>query len=87
MTASAGPAGRWPARENLAMAVPVSVTSTIWSRRPTVAGQSRSRNPHLHAGDHHALGAEPFDVLFQPVPGVAPRLADQFGPTGHLDVA
>jgi len=43
MTASAGLAGRWPARENLVMAVPVSVTSAMWSRRPTVAGQSRSR--------------------------------------------
>jgi hypothetical protein len=43
MTASAGRAWLWAAREKLAMAVPMSVTSTMWSRQPTVAGQSRSR--------------------------------------------
>src|SRR5208283_3377075 len=44
-------------------------------------------HPHLHRGDHHALGAEPFDVTFQLAPGVLPRLADQFGPAGDLGVA
>jgi hypothetical protein len=44
-------------------------------------------HPHLHAGDHHALGAEPSDVLFQPAPGVVPRLVHQFGPAGHLRIA
>lgn len=43
ITARAGLARRWPARENLAMAVPMSVTSTMWSRRPAITGQSRSR--------------------------------------------
>src|ERR1700722_3667160 len=42
---------------------------------------------HLHAGDHHALAAEPSDVLFQPAPGVVPRLVHQLGPAGHLDIA
>ncbi len=35
----------------------------------------------LHGGDHHALGAEPPDVIFQLAPGVVPRLADQLGPS------
>jgi hypothetical protein len=44
-------------------------------------------HPHLHAGDHHAVGAEPPDVVFQPAPGVVPRLVHQLGPAGHLGVA
>ena len=44
-------------------------------------------HPHLHGGDHHALGAEPPDVTFQLAPGVVPRLADQLGPAGDLGVA
>ena len=39
----AGPSCRCPARANLATAVPMRVASTIWSRRPAVTGQSRSR--------------------------------------------
>jgi hypothetical protein len=42
---------------------------------------------HLHVGDHDALGAESRDVLFQPVPGVVPRLVHQLAPGGHLGVA
>src|SRR4249919_299991 len=60
--------------------------------RDVIAAAHRGRAvplayPHLHAGDHHALAAKPSDVLFQPTPGVVPRLADQLGPAGHLDVA
>jgi hypothetical protein len=36
--------------------------------------------PHLHRGDHRAVGAKPLDATFQLAPGVMPRLADQFGP-------
>ena len=45
MTVREGPARRYRRRwrkNKLAMAVPTSVTSTTWSRRPTTAGQSRS---------------------------------------------
>ena len=60
--------------------------------RGVVAAAHRGRtvpleHSHLHAGDHHALAAEPSDVLFQPAPGVVPRLVDQLGPAGHLDIA
>src|ERR1700729_2968509 len=39
--------------------------------------------PHLRAPYHHALAAEPSDVLFQPAPGVVPRLVHQLGPSRH----
>ena len=41
MTARAGPARCRPGRENPAMAVPIRVASTMWSRRPTTTGQAR----------------------------------------------
>src|SRR6185437_15694172 len=45
--------------------------------RDVVAAAHRGRavplaHPHLHPGDHHALAAEPSDVLFQSAPGVVP---------------
>jgi hypothetical protein len=67
------------------MAVPVSVTPAMWSRRPAAGAVPRA-DPQRQAGDHHALSAEPPDVIFQPAPGVGPRLAHQLGPAGHLHV-
>jgi hypothetical protein len=42
---------------------------------------------HLHVGDHHALGAEPSDVILQAASGVVPRPVNQLGPAGHLGIA
>src|SRR5579875_4189667 len=43
--------------------------------------------PHPHVGEHHAIGAEPLDLAFQPTPGVVPGPVDQFRPAGDLGVA
>ena len=70
-------------RENLATAVPMRVAYHDVVAAATVSG-SPLAHPHLHCGDYNTLGAEPLDVIFQLVPGVVPRLADQFGPAGDL---